>query len=164
MKVILIDDIENLGKKGEIKEVASGYARNFLIPKGLVVQVGKGSIKMVEQIIQAREKKIKVAQEKSEEMKVKLEKNSFTILIKEGIRGKLFGAVTHKEIADIIYDQTGLEINKKQISEILIKEIGDHKVKIKLAEGIEAVITVKVEAKKEKNKINKDTKKQGKNK
>ncbi len=148
MQIILIQDVENLGQKGEVKEVPSGYGRNFLIPKGLAVLVSKGVLKSVEERLQAQKKKKEALKEKVLKMKQDLEKKTFKIEVKGGPKGKLFGSVTHKEIADIINKETDLEIDKKQIEEEPIKELGEHSVKIKLAEGIEAQIKLKIESKK----------------
>lgn len=151
MKIILLKDVEKLGQKGEIKEVSNGYARNYLLPKRLGVLATKGTLKVAEQRIKAEEKKIKDLEEKAKETKKELESRKYELEVKGGPGGKIFGSVTHKEIADLIHNETGILIDKKQVLEEPIKELGEHKVKIKLHEDILAVISLKLETKKKKS-------------
>jgi large subunit ribosomal protein L9 len=147
MKIILLKDVENLGKKGEIREVAPGYARNFLIPKGLAIFASKSALSAIKEQRKVQEKKSKALKEKAKEIKEKLEKSILKIKVKKGIKGKIFGSVTNKEIASAILKETGLKIDKKQIGETSIKEPGQHKIKVKLTEGTTVLIKLKIEAK-----------------
>lgn len=149
MRVILLQDVENLGKKGEIKEVAPGYARNFLIPRGLAILASKGALRLAEERLKAQERKLKLLKEKAQKIKQEIEKKIFKIEVKGGPKGKIFGSVTPKEIAQLIDKETGFKIDKKQIIEEPIKELGEYKIKVKLAEGVEAQVKLKVEAKKQ---------------
>ena len=150
MKIILLKDVEKLGQKGEVKEVASGYARNFLLPKGLAIIASKGALNIVEQKIKAEEKKSKLLKENAEKIKKELGKKAFNLKITGGPVGKIYGSVTHKEIADLINNETDFAIDKKQILVEPIKKVGEHKVKIRLHEDIIAIITLKLETKKKK--------------
>lgn len=153
-KVILLQDIKNLGQKDEIKEVTFGYARNFLIPQKLAILVLPQEIKRLEEI-----KKIKRAQqekviEKAEELKKKLEKIAVEIKAKVDEKGKLFGSIGRKEVIETLKER-GIEIDKKRIEmEEPIKEIGEHWVRVRLGEDIEMKMKIIVlgAGKKDKNK------------
>jgi len=150
MRIILLEDVENLGKKGEVKEVAFGYARNFLIPRKLAVLATRGKLKQREEELERLKKKKEQLQKEAEALKEKLEKQVFQLEIPAGPKGKLFGAVTAKEIADLIKKETGIPIDKKQIEEGPIKESGEHKITLKLFEDIKAKIQLKVKGTKSK--------------
>ena len=148
MRIILLKDVDNLGKKGEVKDVASGYARNFLLPKGSAILASTGALKIIQERLKLQEKKLETVKKETQKIKEELEKRIYKIEVKSGKIGKIFGAVTHKEIADLINRESNLNIDKKQIEEKPIKKLGEHIVKIKLTEGIEAQIKLKVETKK----------------
>lgn len=141
MKVILTQDVKNLGRKGDIKEVADGYARNFLLPKGLAVEATYGKIKETEEKKKSMEKQKKKELEQAEDIKAKLHGKSLNIKVKVGESNKLFGAVTPKEIAEVIAKDLGINIDKKKI-EIAepIKHLGEYEVKIKIYPGVQAEI------------------------
>ena len=117
MQVILLKDVDNLGKKGEAKEVSPGYGRNFLIKQGLAVLASPGRLKEITQRLKAQEKKMEALKKEFEDIKKLLENKTFEIEVKGGERGRMFGAVTHKEIAELINKKTDLKINKKQVEE-----------------------------------------------
>ena len=129
MKVVLLEDVKSLGKKGEIVEVSEGYARNFIIPKK-----------------KANEEKIaKEKLEAAKELAAKLNEASISLTIKGGKDGRAFGSVSSKEIEEAIKEQLGLEIDKKKlvIGEP-IKTFGNHEVKVKLHKDVTANLNVKV--------------------
>ena len=145
MKVILIKDVENLGNAGNVKEIADGYARNFLIPGGYVEVATKSAVERAEKI---KIKKENVAEEdlKSiEEMAEKLNGVSIVIKAKADDSGKLYAAIKPKEISKSLNNK-GFKINEdKIVIEEAIKEIGDCEVIIILEHGLEVRIGVTVE-------------------
>jgi len=147
MKVLLVQDVRSLGKKGEIKEVKEGYGRNFLIAKGFAKLATKEVIKEweEEQKKNAEIKALEVA-ELTKEKEV-LEKLNINIIKKLGANGHLYGAVTKEDIAEALKAQTNIEIDKKQIDTKNIKSIGEHTVDIKLGHGIHAKLKIIVEGK-----------------
>jgi len=144
MRVILQKDVQNLGEAGDIKEVAEGFARNFLLPKKLVIPYNESSAKAIEH--QKKLVKIKKEKRKKEGQKLveALSSVALTIGAQVGEDEKLFGSVTAIDIADKLA-QMGYTIDKRKI--VLpepIKKAGEHEVKIKLEEGLTATIKVSV--------------------
>ena len=149
MKVILIQDVNNLGKIGESVNVKPGYARNFLIPNKLALFASDQNMKSIESLLKQEE--LKNAKERSnlESLVKVLDKVTLKFDLKAGEEGKLFGSVTSQMISDELSNQ-GLDINKKEIVlEDSIKELGAHKVNIHLGEDLSATIKVKVNAESE---------------
>ncbi|MBO8159644.1 50S ribosomal protein L9 [Thermosyntropha sp.] len=145
MKVILTQDIKQLGRAGDIKEVSDGYARNYLIPKGLAVEATAGKIKEVEEKKKSQERQKMKELEQAKELQKKLNGKEITIKAKTGDNDRLFGAVTPKEIAEAINKEFKVSIDKKKI-EIgePIKHLGEYNLKIKIYPGVQAEIKVKV--------------------
>ena len=146
MKVILTEDLKGTGKRGETIEVKDGFGRNFLIPKGLALAATEGNVKRAENIIKdmvvKKERDLKAAAD----IKLKLEEVSMAVKKKAGLDGKLFGSVTHKDVADAVKNLTGFEIDKKSIIiDEPIKTTGVHEVGVHLEQGIYARVKVEVE-------------------
>ncbi|MFQ3610440.1 MAG: 50S ribosomal protein L9 [Fimbriimonadales bacterium] len=148
MEVILTRDVPNLGKEGEIKKVAGGYARNYLIPRGFAVPATKGHRKAQaerERVLQERAERLRqLAMEAAQ----KLNGQTLTLSGRTAPNStKLFGAITADNIAEAIQTQYGLRVDKRKI-ELLepIRTVGSHTVHIRWMEGIEAEITVEVNA------------------
>lgn len=144
MKVILKEDVKKLGLKGDLVNVSDGYARNFLIPRGLVEEATEGSIKQLKQKVKAnKRKKIEKASE-AKEVATELEKEKFVISVKSGENGRLFGSVTTKDIADAV-KKAGYKIDKRKISlSENIKSLGVHNIQVKLYEGVSANLKIQV--------------------
>lgn len=147
MKVIFIQDVKGQGKKGEEKNIADGYARNFLLPKGLAVEANKANLNNLkgqkESQAYKKEQEIKAA----EEIKAKLEGITVKLSAKAGENGKLFGSITAKDIADALKAQHGIDIDKRKI--VLssdIKTTGDLTVDAKLYPQIVGKIKVSITA------------------
>ncbi len=146
MKVLLIKDVKNLGKAGEIKEVKDGYGRNFLIAKGFAKLATDEVIKAYKKEMQERAKQEEKERKELEELKNKIESLSITIAHKAGANGALFGAITNKEVAQALKEK-GIEIDKKHINiHPPIKQAGDYEIDIKLGHGIHAKLKLTVEA------------------
>ncbi|MGN0824114.1 MAG: 50S ribosomal protein L9 [Candidatus Coproplasma sp.] len=144
MKIILLQDVKGQGKKGELKEVNDGYARNFLIKKGLAIEATATKINELNQKQQA------TAYHKEEELKAmralakEIDGKTFNLNIKVGQNGKVFGSVTAADISDCLKG-AGYDIDKKKIVlEGPIKLVGAYTVALKLAEGVAAKINVEV--------------------
>lgn len=143
MKVILQQDVKGQGKKGQLVDVSDGFARNFLLPKKLAVEATSDNVNTMK--LQEKARKEREAAEKAEAQAVaaKLAECPVRIVAKAGAGGRLFGAVTTKEISDALQAQYGLAINKsKLVQEEPIKSFGGYELKCKL--GYEVVGTLKV--------------------
>ena len=148
MKVIFLKDVKCTAKKGEIKEVSDGYARNFLLAKGLAKEASQTNLNDHRQQEKAREIKIQKEEEEAVELGSKLKDVKVTIYAKSGEGGKLFGAITSKDIADQMKKQHNVEFDKRKI--LLtepIKSLGTMNVEIKLHPKVSTSITVEIKEK-----------------
>ncbi len=147
MQVILREDVDNLGRAGDLVNVADGYGRNFLIPKGLAVLATSRNKRQLEHEKKVIEQHTAKQLKSAEEVKAKLEQLSLTIAKQAGEEGKLFGSVTTKEIAEGLKEE-GLEVDRKKIRlEEPIKSLGVYTVEIRLTRDILAALKVWVVAK-----------------
>ena len=145
MDVILTQDVRSLGKKGEKVKVSDGYARNFLFPKNLAKEANASNLNVMQS--QQEAKDYKAAQQKAAalEQKKGIDGKTVEMHIKAGANGKLFGAVTGKEIAEALEKTFGIKVDKKKIVMAdNIKNYGTYTVELKLYPEISAKITVKV--------------------
>lgn len=145
MKVIFNTDVKGQGKKGEMKEVSIGYARNYLIPRGLASEATTDNINALK--LKEKAKAAQMAREKAEaeENAKKLEGIQVIIRAKAGSSGKLFGAVTSQEISDALKEQHGIDIEKNKIVQAdPIKTFGSYQVKAKLGYEVNGTINVLV--------------------
>ena len=146
MKVILMKEVEDLGNVGDVKEVADGYARNFLIPGGYAKVATKNAIKQAEELQNKKEKEAKKDLIKAEEIAGKLEGVSVTIKSKTDESGKLYAAVKPEEISKAL-DDKGFKVDKNKIViKEPIKEAKDYEVVVNLEHGLEVEIGVVVES------------------
>lgn len=144
MKVILKEDIINLGDMGNVVEVKNGYGRNYLIPKDLAVEANLKNVKQLEhqkKLLQSRIKKVRV---EAEELSGKIASISISIEVKSGKDGKLFGSVTSKDIAEAVAAQ-GIEIDKRKINlQEPIKRLGEYEIPVKVRQDVIAAIKLEV--------------------
>lgn len=147
MKVIFLKELPGQGRKGEIKEVNSGYANNFLIAKGYAaVATAEVQAKFNKESKEAETKKLKEI-EKLNKLKTDLEKRIFTVKVKVGDKGQIFSGVHEKDVAKAINDVMSTALQRNQIElGAVIKQIGEHQVKVKLGPGVSAHPKIKVEA------------------
>jgi large subunit ribosomal protein L9 len=144
MKVILLKNVDKVGRVGETKEVAEGYARNFLIPKGLVRLATAGAVTKIEAEKRAAAEKAVNEQKKIKKLAKEISGVEIKIAAKVGEGGKLYGSVGAEEIV-VELKRKGFEIDKNQIKmEKPIKDVGGHEIVIKLKEGLEAKVLVRV--------------------
>jgi large subunit ribosomal protein L9 len=145
MKVILLEDVKKLGKKGDLANVADGYARNYLFPRNLAEEATAGGIKQLKQEKAALENKKKKEMGLAQEIAEKLSKATVTLKVKSGDQGKLFGSVTSKDISEALKEQQKIEVDRRKIElSEPIKSLGAYEVDIKLAPEVEAKLTVKI--------------------
>lgn len=153
MKIVLLEDVEKVGKKGEIKEIADGYARNFLIPNKLAILASKAALAKLEEQQKIESQKSEEELTKFQGVATQLDGFELEIPVKLGEQGKLFGAITSIKIVEKL-KENNFEITKEQIKlEEPIKEIGEHEVLIELPHNLEAkikIIVVEEEKKKKK--------------
>ena len=146
MKVILQQDVRGQGKKGQMIEVAEGYARNFLLPRGQAVLATADAVNTMRMNDKATQERI--AKEKAEAMEVSKKLREMTVVVnaKGGGNGRLFGSVTNQEIADALKAKTGIALDKRKIIITdAIKNVGTYTVTCKLGYEITAPLTVKIE-------------------
>lgn len=147
MKVILLEDVKSVGKKGDIVEVSDGYARNVLLKKK---QGLEATGKNMNDLKLQKANQEKVAAENlaaAKELGEKIEKSSITLKVKVGEGGKLFGSISNKEIAEAVKDQLGLEIDKKKVQITTpLKNVGTMDVAVKLHTKVTAQLKVNVES------------------
>ncbi len=145
MKVILQQDVKGQGKKGQMVNVSDGYARNFLFPKKLAVEATADNVNTMK--LQEKAKAAKLAEEKAQAQAIaeQLKEITVRIVAKGGNGGRLFGAVTTKEVSDALKAQSGIEINKaKLVMDEPIKSFGGYELKAKLGHDVNAVVKVVV--------------------
>jgi large subunit ribosomal protein L9 len=132
MKVILLQDIKNVGKKGDVIEASDGYARNFLFPRKLAQEANDSNMHILNNK-KENERKQKLAElEAAQKLAGELKGKEITIKAKAGESGKLFGAITSKDVSELIKQQYKIEIDKKKIVMDTIKLVGGYEIDVKL--------------------------------
>lgn len=145
MQVIFLQDVKGQGKKGEVKEVSEGYARNYLMPRNLAAKATADTLNAVRLKEQAKQNQIAKEKALARENAKKLESVVVKVSAKGGSNGKLFGAVTSKEISDALKEQCGIELEKNRIVlEEHIKNYGSYEVRCKFGYEISGTIHVLV--------------------
>ncbi len=147
MKVILTQDVAKLGKSGEMKVVADGYANNFLIPQRLAVPAAGGAFRAWQHDIASREEKRRREREEAEIAARRIESTTLTMGVKVGEGGKLYGSITAKDISDAL-GRRGIVVDRHKIElEEPLKTLGTYKVAVKVFSGMTPEVTVVVEPK-----------------
>ena len=148
MKVILLQDVKSVGKKGDILDANDGYARNFLLPKKMAVPATPDNLNNLKLQKNNQEKVAQEQLEAAQNFAKELESKEVILSIKAGEGGRTFGSVSSKEIAQAFKEQCGMEIDKKKIQmEEAIKSFGVHEVKVKLHPKVTGTLKVKVKEK-----------------
>lgn len=145
MKVIFQQDVRGQGKKGEMKEVSEGFARNYLIPRNLAVEANKDNLNAL--ALKEKARKAQEARERAaaEENSARLKDVLVTIRARAGANGKLFGSITSQEIVDALKEQHGIELEKNRIVQAdPIKAFGNYEVKCKFGYGIDGTLHLMV--------------------
>ena len=144
-RLLLIEDVEALGRSGDIVSVKPGYARNFLLPQGLAIVADKSALRKQERLKQEREKKAVVDRKESEELAARIEGMTLTTVVKVDHDGHMYGSVTATEILHLLEENARVQLEKKSIAlKHPIKETGVHSIPVKLKEGVTANFTLKV--------------------
>ena len=145
MKVILKEDVKDLGQMGEVHTVKEGFARNFLLPRKLAVEANEKNMKAFEHEKRKVQERVKKAKAGAEEMATRLSEKTLTIKAKAGEEDRLFGAVTAMDIAEALKKE-GLDVDRKRIVlEEPIKRLGSYKVGVKIHPEVSAQVSVNVE-------------------
>ena len=145
MKVILLQDIKSLGKRGELVEASDGYARNYLLPRKLAKEANAQAMNEYKNAENSKQYKIATEKAQAEAAKKKLEGKVFKMTARAGRSGKLFGSITSKQVAEEIKKQYNITVDKRKVVlECDIKEFGTYKAEVKLYTGISANIDVQV--------------------
>ena len=146
MKVILKQDVKSIGKKDEIHEVSDGYARNYLLPRGLAAVADAGALNQARTKSEAKAHHEAEARAAAEALAAKIKGQIVAVAVKGGASGKLYGKVTGKDVADVLSKLTGTEIDKKKVEmPASIKEFGTYDANVRLYAGVVAPFKVKVE-------------------
>lgn len=145
MKVILLKDIKGTGKKDQIIEASDGFARNFLFPKGLAREASATNLNAIENAKAAQKHREDVERAKAEETLKALSGKAIKIVARGAEGGRLYGSVTAQEIADELFKQYGVKVEKRRIDVANIRNAGDFTVSVWLYAGITAEMTAKVE-------------------
>ena len=145
MQVVLRTDVADLGKKGDVIDVADGYARNYLVPRGLAMKASKGAAQQA--TVMRRSRDVKDARERgaAEEVATKLVPQVIKLTSRAGGEGKLFGSVTTIDVAEAVLAQTGIELDRRKLHlDEPIREVGTHRVTVRLHSDVEFPVTVEV--------------------
>jgi large subunit ribosomal protein L9 len=146
VRVILKAEVRGLGRTGDIKDVADGFARNYLLPKGLAIEATGGELKRLGQERQSEKTKKDRAHQDAEELAARLGQVTLVFKLKAGEQGKTFGSVTAKEVAEALKKEAKADIDKTQI--VLrepLRSLGVHKVEVRLLSDVRANVTVAIE-------------------
>jgi large subunit ribosomal protein L9 len=147
MRVVLRDDVDNLGKKGDLVDVADGYARNYLVPRGLALTATKGSQKQADAMRRNRETRERRDREAAQALAAQFAGRTISIKARAGGEGRLFGSVTAADIAEAVQKQTGAEIDRRKLAlDEPLKELGGVDLEVRLHPDVVATVHVEVEA------------------
>lgn len=145
MRLILRDDVEGVGNKGDVVDVAAGFARNFLLPKNHAIVATKGGEAQAASMRRARDQREAAARAAAEEVATRLVPQVITVTARAGGEGRLFGSVTTAEISEAVAQQTGVDIDRRRIHLAEpIKTLGTHVIPTKLHSDVEFPITIEV--------------------
>ena len=146
MRVILKREVAGLGRPGDVKDVADGYAQNFLLPRGLAIEATAGELKVLARARGAKRAEQDRAHADAEELAKRLSETTLVFRLKAGEQGKTFGSVTNKDIADALQREHKVEVDKTRVHlPEPLKSLGVHTVEIRLLTDVRANVTVAIE-------------------
>ncbi|MEI8167787.1 MAG: 50S ribosomal protein L9 [Chloroflexales bacterium] len=146
IKVLLVQDVEHLGRSGELKDVSGGFGRNYLLPKGFAVLATRGQIKQAEERLSAQRRRVDAARKDAESLAARLNGVTLTFTAKVGEQDRLYGSVTSADIAEKIEQQLKIEVDRRKIElDEPIKRTGSFPVSIRLVAGVVPVVNVVVQ-------------------
>jgi large subunit ribosomal protein L9 len=144
VRVILRSDLDGLGKRGDIVDVADGYGRNYLLPRKLALMATAGSVEQAAKMRRARDLRDASDREAAQTVATTLVPKVITVTAKAGSEGRLFGSVTAADVVAAVREQTGIELERRQLDVEPIKSVGQHSVTAKLHHDVSFPITVDV--------------------
>ncbi|MDP9119463.1 MAG: 50S ribosomal protein L9 [Actinomycetota bacterium] len=146
MKIILQKTVDRLGDPGDVAEVADGYARNYLIPRGLAVKAEKGTVRHADSLKRAHETRTKAQRGEFESVAARIIQTPVVVKARAGDEGKLFGSITAADIADALSAQAGVQVDRRDVHlDEPIRSVGTHEVTVHLHAEVDPVITVDVQ-------------------
>jgi large subunit ribosomal protein L9 len=147
MRIILQKEVEKLGVPGDVVTVADGYARNYLVPRGMAIPASKGAVRHAESLRRAHDVRVNKAKAEAEELAGRLSASPITVTARAGEEGRLFGSITTADLAERISAQTGEEIDRRDIHlDEPIRSLGTHEVSVRLHPEVTATLSIQVEA------------------
>ena len=146
MKVLLKEDVENLGYAGEVFKVADGYGRNYLIPQGMAVVANPNVLKQAEAWRRKAEARRAEMRAEHEALSVRIEETTLTFTARAGNTGKLYGSVTTAQITDSLNEALGTEIDRRKVGTEPMRQLGEHKVVVRLSSEFRPNVTVRIES------------------
>jgi large subunit ribosomal protein L9 len=145
VRVILRADVDRVGKKGDVLEVADGYARNFLVPRGLAFKAADGAIAQAQSMRRSRDVRDAADRSAAEDVARQLVPQVITVSGRAGAEGRLFGSITTADVVAAVQAQTGIELDRRKVHlDEPIREVGTHRVSVKLHSEVEFPVTVEV--------------------
>lgn len=145
MKVLLKEDVDNLGYAGEVMTVADGYGRNYLIPRGLAVKASPSVLRAAEKWRERAAVRMAELQKEHQALSDRLEETHLTFVARAGETGKLYGSVTTADVVEKLNDELGTDVERRQIVGGPLRQLGDHKVTVRLSRDYQPQITVTIE-------------------
>ena len=147
MKIVLRDDVDNLGQKGDVVDVADGYARNYLVPRGLAIRAERGVVKQAEAMRRNRSAREQRDREAAQTLAARLTERTVSVPARAGEGGKLFGSITAADIVAALQDQLGIELDRKRLSlDEPLKELGPVELPVRLHTDVVATLKIDVVA------------------
>jgi len=147
VKIILQKEVEKLGVPGDVVTVADGYARNFLVPRGMAIPASKGAVRHAESLRRAHDTRVNKAKAEAEEFATRLAAKPIVVKARAGEDGRLFGSITTADLADEIAAQAGENIDRRDIHlDEPIRSLGTHEVSVRLHPEVNATMSIQVEA------------------
>lgn len=151
-KLLLLEDVEALGRSGDIVSVRAGYARNFLLPQRLAIVANAQALRMQARLQEERQQKAQADRQEAEEIAAKLQEASLTTVVKVDHDGHMYGSVTLGDVLDLLKEQTGIELEKKSLLlKNPLKKTGLHQMTVRLKEGVSSIIQLKIMSEEESN-------------
>lgn len=146
MKVLLLEDVINLGQAGDVVSVADGYGRNYLIPRGMAKVATSGALKQADQIRKSGERKRDRELASAQDLARRIEALTLTFQARAGEKGKLYGSVTTADLAEAMERELGQEIDRRKIISDPLRQLGEHSVEVRLMTDVSATLKVIIES------------------
>jgi large subunit ribosomal protein L9 len=146
MKVLLLEDVHNLGDAGDVVKVADGYGRNYLLRRGLAKLASEGAVQEADQIRKSAERKRDRERAEAKDLAKRIEGLTLTFQARAGEKGKLYGSITSGDLAEALERELGQEIDRRKIVSDPLRQVGEHLVQVRLLSEVSATIKVVIQA------------------